>query len=265
MRSDEALTALLFESTHAGAEMRHNASQARGEWDFDLVFPNGEHEPVEVTISTVLERQRIYAAILNDHGLFVDRRICENDWHVTPYQNANIRRIRRDIDRYLAEVERAGTANFFDGRASNNEPVQRICTELRIEAGTQCTWRPPGRIALGLPGQGGTLSADNVIEDVEAEANKADNRAKLGRSLAPNRHLAVILGDLNGLGRASMLRGFVPDRPATLPAEITVAWVITRLNGATTEYLVWRNRSGAEWEDIGIVNVTDADIAARAG
>src|SRR4051794_11614474 len=112
MRSDEALTALLFESIHVGAEMQHNASQARGEWDFDLVFPNGEREPVEVTISTVLERQRIYAAILGNHGSFIDRRICTHDWYVTPYQNANIQRIRRDIDRYLAEVERAEIANF---------------------------------------------------------------------------------------------------------------------------------------------------------
>ncbi len=265
MRADEALVALLLEALHDGAQMRHNAAQSNGEWDFDLVLANGEIEPVEVTVSTDRERQQIYAAILSDHGSFIDRRVCQYDWYVTPHQNANIRRIRKEVDRYLAEVEHAGVTDFFDGWASSKEAVRRICMELRIEAGTRCDWKPPGRIGLGLPGNGGTLSGDIVVEHVEREASKEDNRKKLGRSQATRRHLAVVLGDLNGVGKASMLGGFFPEQPAALPPEITAAWLITRLHGSVPEYLVWRNVAGEPWEDLGVVTVSDEAITERAG
>src|SRR5206468_2181038 len=113
--------------------------------------------------------------------------------------------------------------------------VQRVCRDLRIASGRHLVWKPPGRIGLGLPGQGGTLSGDAVVADVEAEAKKTDNRAKLGRSDASTRHLVVIFGEHNGVGRSSMIGGFFPERAASLPPEVTVAWAVSPLHGATDE------------------------------
>jgi hypothetical protein len=118
---------------------------------------------------------------------------------------------------------------------------------------------------MGLPGRGGQLSGEQVVAAVELEANKTDNRTKLGRASSAIRHLAVVFDDHNGLGRTSMLEGFVPDRPAALPPEITTAWAISRYYGGSDEYLVWRNKSGAAWEVIGTIEVDDAAIVDRAG
>jgi hypothetical protein len=265
MREEEALIALIFEAIYPGAIMRHNAVQAHGEWDFDLVFEGGGREAVEVTMSTDRERHEIFAAILERPGSFINRVVSQHDWYVVPSQGANVRRIRRDVDRYLAEVERCDVEAFFDGIARNPTPVQRLCTDLRIEHATRCDWNPPGRIGLGLPGRGGQLSGEHVVLDVEAEASKRDNRTKLGRAAAGAGHLAVVLGPHNGLARTSMLEGFFPERAAALPPEVTVAWVTARLYGDSDQYVVWRNISGGTWEAIATQTITDADITARAG
>jgi hypothetical protein len=265
MRHEEALVALIFERVHVGAVMEHNSSQAHGEWDFNLRLRDGLDEPVEVTLSTDSERHRIFQAILGKEGSVIQRRRSNHDWFVVPHPNANILKIRKSVDLYLSAVESTGVERFSDGLRTNSELVQRLCSDLKIAHGTRCTWNPPGQIRVGLPGRGGLLSGERVVTDVEVEANKPDNRIKLGRSVAPLRHLVVVMDYHNGLGRQSMLEGFLPARLPSLPSEITDAWVVARLLGDSEHYLVWHVRADQPWRSLETLVITDSDISARAG
>ena len=51
MRDEEMDAKSLMEHAMPGSRMEFHLSQAHGEWDFDLVHPDGRTEPVEVTLS----------------------------------------------------------------------------------------------------------------------------------------------------------------------------------------------------------------------
>lgn len=244
--------------------MVYHDRQSQGEWDFDLIRPDGTSEPVEVTVSTDQGREQIYAAVLEGEQ-FVPRTRSRHDWSVSPYQDARIWKIRKEVDFYLADIEAEGLTKFFSEiDAVKSEAVARIMCDLKVCAGLVTQWKKPG-ICIDLPGHGGWLGADRILASLEREANKPDNRRKLGKSKAPSRHLVVLIGHLNGPAWSSMLRGMMPEQSAKLPPEITMAWIAMLVPG-TECYRLWRTSASLGWENLGDVSVSGCGtLLGKAG
>lgn len=237
LRREEQVVAALVEAVLPGARMRHVATQSNREWDFNLEVA-GQVFPFESSL--------------------FPRRYASHDWWVFPSANANIRRVRNEVDLMLADVERDGLSSFdINGEGSDLASVERLWSELRIEYGTQTHWNPPGQIGIALPGEGAMLSADDVRPAVEHVANKEDIRVKLGASAAGERHLGVHIDDFGYPAQASMMQGLIPADPPRLPSEITHIWVTTYA-GRDRDYLVWRFDTTHGWSDLGIVSASSA-------
>jgi len=229
VRPEEQHVKAFLEAVLSGASAIFASDQSNGQCDFILLCRDGSRALLEVTLSTDVEMERVTAAIRgrSGEGMFVQRLQAEHDWHVTPFKSANIRRVRSNIDRALAAVEASGISDFYSEHDRYKSPAIANIEELGIEAGVHMRWNPPGRIGIGMPGDGGWLGGENIISCGEAEAGKLDNRRKLATSEGAPSHLFVVLDRHEHLGRMSLLRGLVPERPPILPAEIKQLWVGT--------------------------------------
>jgi hypothetical protein len=253
MRDEERIAQALLEGA-TGARLIYNQSQSHGEPDFFLHRADGGPEPVEVTRSTDQHLQLQYARIKQGH--FVRRTKTSHDWLVEPYPDADIQRIRENVDAYVADIEAEGLSRFFFPiDAAHHLSVQRISRELRLEAGQAVTFKTPG-IGIGLPAAGGKVLADHVVAAVEHEARKPDNIRKLVKLDANRRHLVVVLDPLDDQSEdreaqplGAMRHGLLPDRPPTLPAGITDAWVIGS-DYSSDRYKLW-HATGVDWQDLG--------------
>jgi hypothetical protein len=257
MRHEESILAKVVEHVVPGARMTYIASQSDGEWDFDLTS-GPDVFPFEVTRVTSAARQEMYAAILgnDDNSDFVPRKLAQHDWWVFPSHSADIRKLRRDVDRLVANIEREGYTEFNIQRDSqSSDAVRKIWTEIRVTHGTRLAWDPPGRIGIGLPPDSGILSADQILAAVDREATKPDNRRKLGQSSARERHLGVYLDDFSYLPQAAMRRGLIPSAGLQLPPEITHVWVVTNI-GLEPDFLVWRYDAKSGWTNLGRMAAT---------
>ncbi|MFN2444412.1 MAG: hypothetical protein ABR606_02295 [Vicinamibacterales bacterium] len=232
MRFEEAVAKLIVETLIAGAVMRYCVRQDHRECDFELTPPNGGVVPFEVTTAADRTLNQTLAAIRahSKGGPFVQRTVAKNDWYVHPLPSADIRKVRRNVDGYLAKIELEGRTTFFaDTDAAESPAVWAIFRDLRIDAGDVLALRPPGRILIALPGQGCDVSSTYVQEAIQHEASKADNRRKLLAAGGPERHLFVYV-DPN---RYPAWVGLVDERPPTvapqLPEEVTHVWAVTTL------------------------------------
>jgi hypothetical protein len=232
-----------------GGKMVFRNDQSRGGHDFDLEYPAGVLVPVEVTSSVDAQKAETYAAIRKG-GASVPRQKCQKHWLVHPLPDANIRRIRNEVDQYLAAIEADGLTSFHTYEHAYQYPsVAAILRNLRVESGGVVQ---RGGIQIGYPGSGGAIGAQTATEAVSLEAMKPDNRQKLGRTGAQERHLFVYVDAINFLPWAA-LREFDPSvvKPPSLPDEITDLWAAAGA-GKPTAYTVWRG-SSAGWRVAGVV------------
>jgi hypothetical protein len=96
----------------SGGKMVFRNDQSRGGHDFDLEYPDGVLVPaVEVTSSVDAQKAEAYAAI-RKRGASVPRHKCQKNWLVLPSLDANIRRIREEVDQYLTAIEADGLTSF---------------------------------------------------------------------------------------------------------------------------------------------------------
>jgi len=260
MHREERVVAALVERALNGARMRPVASQSNREWDFDLEV-DGASYPFEVTRATNRVRHEQTNAILGREGDadLMPRKLAQYDWWVFTSHMANVKRIRRNVDRLLAEVEREGLTEFdINGIGANFPAVQALWQELRILHGTHMPWDPPGQIGIALPSDSAILSADSVTAAAEREAGKLDNRTKLGRSTAQQRHLCVFLDEFAYPADESMKRGLMPSSAPALPQEISHLWVVTYL-GRDSNYLVWRFEEHSGWSSVGALSAASVE------
>src|SRR5438445_4877483 len=118
-----------------GGKMVFRSDQSRGGHDFDLVHPDGILVPVEVTSSIDSAKVEAYAAIRKG-GSSVPRLHCRANWLVHPLPDANIRRIRDEVDHYLAAVEADGLTTFHTYAHSHEyASVAAILHDLHVESG----------------------------------------------------------------------------------------------------------------------------------
>ncbi len=250
MNYAERVAKQVVETLIHGGKMTFCDTQRVNHHDFDLHYPNGIIVPVEVTMSA--NQAHVETVIAIQHGgSLVPRKLCAHDWQVHPHIGANIGRVRRFIDEYLADVEAAGFETFFTYfHAWSHTSIDRM-KSIGVEGGSITKLKVAG-IQITYPSDGGTIGPPCLVEAVNGEAAKSDNRSKLGRSTAPERHLFVYVDGLNFRPWASLLEFDLTAEPPTLPDEITDVWAVA--SGFPKRYEVWRgNRSG--WRSFGAVTV----------
>jgi len=244
----------IVEALIPGATMVYHTAQSTGDHDFDLTYADGTTVPVEVTASMDPVQVQTYAAIKKQGGL-VPRQKCRLDWLVHPLPGANIKRIRAEIDKYLADVETDGISYFHThAHAYMYQSVDRLRQDLGVESAGVVKWKQPG-IQIGYPGTGGAVGAECAVEAIDLEARKDDNRRKLAATGATARHLFVYVDALNFLPWVGV-RDFDPaGHTPSLPEEITDVWAAAGA-GRPTQYRVWRGDSKG-WRSVGAVVMDD--------
>ena len=249
MNYTERIAKAVIEHIIPGSNIHDRTEEPGGVHDFDLRNPDGTLAAVEVTLSTDKQIKDTVAAIESKRrgGRFLNARMCCNGWIVHPLADANINRLRTDLDAYLARIEAAGLTTFFSWTdASACEAVLAILSDLRIEAGSVFTWKGGRQIGITAPGQGGEVAARHVQRAVEVEAQKKDNRNKLRRAGAIETHLFVYVDPRNYLPWVSLVSGSPPIQPPQLPPEVTRVWAVTQTR-TPGEYIVWRANRCSGW------------------
>jgi hypothetical protein len=257
MNRSEEIAKIVIETLVEGSRMHYHDDQSRGHYDFDLEYPDGAVAAVEVTVSTNEQLEHTSAAILDSRkgGTFVAAKKTRNGWWVHPMPGANINKIREQVDEYLAAIESEGLLRFFSYTDASSFPsVARILYDLRIEGGSVIKWKTPNCIRIGLPTVGGLVSGERVQQAVEAEANKEDNRRKLGSCGCDKRHLFVYIDHRNFLAWVALVDEQPPQLAPSLPIEITNIWVATHTRSAN-EIVVWKAERGEKWQNLGVLAV----------
>jgi hypothetical protein len=245
----ETVAQRLVEWVLAGARMEYHPAQSKGEHDFDLHYPDGRVSAVEVTSSVDKTQKETHDAIIDENkgGSAIATHLCKNSWLIFPLMNARISRVRKEADKYLAAIESAGIEEFW-GPTDRRPSVDAIYCDLGVRNGSVASWIKPGHIVMGLPGAHGAIGASTVIEAVEREAFKDDNRRKLGAVGEGERHLAVYVY-LTNLAWVPLVDHEPPPVMPTLPPEITDIWVFSEAYGKH-EYVVWRASTSLPWKKL---------------
>jgi hypothetical protein len=203
---------------------------------------------VEVTVS--LDEAVKHTQMRIRKGGLLKTELCRNTWWIQTVPGADIRRIRREADPYLAELEAHKVERFFapiDWRASC---VGRIFRDLRVSSGSVISRKGPG-IFVDLGPRGGRVDVRVPIEAALREARKPDNPRKLGATNADKRHLVVYVDpSSNYLAWKSLLDCVPPPGAPQLPVEITDIWIFSETR-SPHEYVVWHGGAFSPWCRIG--------------
>lgn len=258
MNHAEQVAQRIIEAVLIGAKMQYLQDQSTSVHDFDL-HVGGAVDAVEVTMATDQGLRRMIAQIMDARhgGQFIPTRLCRSDWLVHPLPRADIPSVRAKADEYLAAVEAEGIQQFFAPFDAEAHPsVDRIYSDLSIEAGGVLKWSPPGRIGISRPGGGGIVSSEHLQRAVESEAMKDDNRRKLRNANARERHLFVYVDAHAFRPWIALIDQEPPPTPPSLPPEVDVVWAVTEAPGSGVQCVVWQGRRDGEWRSLGIVPAT---------
>jgi hypothetical protein len=249
----ETVAQAVVEALETGSRMQHQARQSHGEHDFNLLCGDGRIAALEVTAAADEQAEQTVDALLGKRkgGPFVPTKLCKQDWYIHPGRNACINKIRAKADEYLAQVEAEGLNGFFSPLdAAGHHSVCRIWNDLGIVGGWVTRRKMPGQIGILPPGDGGTVAVADFTEAVCAEAEKPDNRRKLGASKADERHLFVYIHPGNYLPWVAFVDSEPPSEPVALPTEVTHVWAAAE-GRSLNEFVVWRARRGEPWRNCG--------------
>ena len=124
MNHSEQIAKVFIESLIPGAVMHYREDQSTSTHDFDLEWKGELIAAVEVTTSTCKQRKEIEAAIRDQRkgGFFLRTKRCRKDWSVCPLPTANINKIRKELDQYLADIEADNLERFLSSRDSYEYP-----------------------------------------------------------------------------------------------------------------------------------------------
>ena len=249
MNQGEAAAKAIIEAVIPGSRMDFVQDQSRSVPDFELNLPSGAVAAVEVTSAVDSQILATHAA-LKKRGHFVARSQTKNDWLVLPAKGADIRRVRDQIDAYLAAVEADGLSRFHhDLDSHEHESVKRLYEDLNVESGGLVRWKEAA-IGIGGSGWAGSVGVGHAQAAVEREAGKEDNRRKLRESRHDEKHLFVLVDSTESAAWVAVRDLDPPASPPSLPPEITVVWAAAPV--AVSAWKVWRGSSRG-WEKIGLV------------
>lgn len=255
MRPSERVAKLLIERAIPGADARPVPSQSQGEWDFN-VHIGAIAFPLEVTQATSEKSESLHAALFARDGeaSIVPRSRAKKSWAVTVSRRSNIRAIRKRLDELVADLEATGFTTFDIQRYSTPAPqaIQALWDELMITDGfSTSAWEIDGH-ALMPPRDSAMLSSDQVVSAVTREADKDDNRRKLGRSNALEKHLFVHIAYHCYPAHEAMRSCGIPARALRLPPEITHVWVARGFGDS--QWLLWAFDAGG-WRSHDMITI----------
>ena len=149
-----------------GGTMHFNEQQSNGEWDFDLVYPDGRKAAVEVTTARQDQRQRFFSA-QNKYGNFIPCKHCKNSWFVTPKANFKLKFFRQKGDEKFRELEKECTFQLLDSPFINNSDIAAaIIKDLKIDsAHVQKNIRPIG-FRFAMPPKALGASEKEVFDEI---------------------------------------------------------------------------------------------------
>ncbi len=219
-----------------------------GTHDFDLELGDGLVIAVEVTVSTDRRIVESWAAV---HGQSWDAPQLRTSWLLNVTLPTNIKTLRGNVEPLLRGLEQAGIQKFGI-RHETTAPEVKELHRLLVKAGDVWNGVLPPCIFL-YSTDVGPVGIDVVRAAVEHEAAKPDNRAKLGRAVADERHLFVWIDPLHTHAAATMgFMGVAIPTGCTLPPEIDTVWVAIPMiddAGADGEH-VWRYTRRNGWENL---------------
>ncbi len=218
-----------------------------GTHDFDLELGDGRVIAVEVTVSTDRRVVEFWAAV---HDQSWDAPQLRTSWLLNVTPPANIKTLRGNVEPLLCGLEQAGRSKFGI-RDGTTAPEVKELLRLLVKGGDVWNGVLPPRIFLYSTSVG-SVGIDGVRAAVEHETAKPDNRAKLGRAPADERHFFVWIDPLHTQAAAAMgFMGVTVPTGCTLPPEIDTLWVAiptTDDSGADGERL-WRYTRQSGWEN----------------
>jgi hypothetical protein len=252
----EAVASRLFEALFVGARMEKLQPDPPRTHDFDLLHSNGK-SAVEVTVS--LNEAVKHTEMRIRKGGLAKTELCKKTWWIQTAPGADIRKIRREADPHLADIESDGVERFFCPTDWHTPSVGRIFRALRVSSGSVISWKGPG-IYIDLGPMGGRVDANAAVEAALREARKADNRTKLGATNANKRYLVVYVDPASNYLPWKALQDFAPpSEPLQLPVEVTDIWIFTETRTRSQhEYVVWQASASSPWRRIGPLVLPDS-------
>lgn len=233
------MTAAAIAAFVLGANAKRRDFGGRQVRDFDLIFPDGHTEPLEVTrhfdraATETWERlsrqERAAPSLSRVWTVDTPSKAPTPSGGTAPY---DVRRFFRDAEAALRELEDAGYERFDLAMGRGDRRVAAACdalARLGVQAGLSRELQPSEapRINVVAP-VGGITDPNKVAEAVEAEAADPGNRAKLREPVAaPRRHLFVVFDPSSGSAYNAVDRGMIGRLPK-LPSPITTAWAFAR-------------------------------------
>lgn len=232
--------------------------------DFDIELPD-RIAALEIT-SVVDEAEVAQSRALQKH-----QPSCPNlsrHWHLSLQPETNIRALVGRVCSLLRALELCQVDTIVpDRKLDPSDPDWALENELRstpeveelrnlgVQGATSFTQGPAGLITTGSHSLFST-HPDLVVEAVEVEASKDDNRRKLAASGSTDRHLFVWVERNPEAGALAF--PLLPETLPRLPVEVTTVWVAT--GGYADEGLViqrcWRVSPPDEWKDVPCRHVT---------
>jgi len=255
MRQTEALVKLVVEKLDQGVEAEFRKEQSSSVPDFLLRLPDGRTIPMEVTRATEPDVRSIYNA-LEKHGYTLETQMLQGHWFVMLASNACVKEVRKQAEKYLYQIEQHGIESFnYYLHSYEFDEVRRIYENLQIESGHIESSMSAG-ITLCPPSVGGKIISQYLIEAIEAECNKEDNRKKI----SPHGDMAVIIDSLKHQAWSSLERcNGTPDLEPDLPAEVRKLWVIATMHN-TSHHVVWEYDKDGGWVDWGVLQIREEQV-----
>ncbi len=240
-----------------GKPVRRDDGKTPGVRDFDILFDDGHIEPLEVTRGTLPELNKALDAHNRRGKLVQSVPGLTRQWHVfsstatsfkdltasrladvlVPLENSAIDTFMLPMDAFQAPqdaVQAARAAGLLAAFAHMGEAGKIVVSPPNDDHIWSSDHSNPGRHAIG------------VAEDL---ASKPDNRHKLAVRGIVNSHLFIWIDETNYLPWADLL-GELPNRAPSLPPEITIVWLATRVNGLVICWSYAASRGWTAWSGI---------------
>ncbi len=221
-----------------------------GTHDFDLKFDDDRTIAVEVTVSTDPKIVEFWHAL---HDRSWDAPQLRHSWMLNVTPPAHVQTLRSKVEPLLHSLEQVDRRKFGLGRGPKTPEIEEL-HRLGVKSGDVLESTLPPSIYIYSTGAG-FASTKAVREAVEREAMKQDNRSKLGRAKADERHLFVWIDTLNTPAAAAM--GFMdisPPTGCTLPPEVDAVWIAFPTqaddSGNIVDVQLWRCDQLNGWQKV---------------
>jgi hypothetical protein len=249
MRYEETVAKRVLEMAIPGAVMEFRCEQPYMEYDFNLRYSNGEVAAVEATASRDPVRTQISKEVFEKNGGSEIKAICcKKNWCITPV-GTDIKKLRKNIDKYLAALEAAGIEGFTDDDCKRTNPpkeVTAIYRDLHVFSARSFPTSGAAVIRIATVTGGGQLYQIGPTSAVEREIEP--NKDKLGKATTKERHLVVHVDMSNDLQWIGMTSSEPPNEIPDLPTQITHLWQIAQTG--KDKFVVWRATSTEPWHTV---------------